>query len=199
VDKGGLKGEMAGRASSGALNSLFDREVSNSRTARSRAGDVVVTRPVPGSAVLHPSTISWRCAPACDGEQELEIYNFREDETVWTGSGSSGLLYDGPALKPGSYLLKVGPGSFSFTVPKKAEREMIDSAKEEAERGVKALKAQGVTDPAALTEVVVAIYWQAGLSSEALYHIDRAIATHPNDEQLQQLRRQYEARAGLAP
>jgi len=185
------------RAGVDVLDELLARRVSTAATGASRGvGDIHLVRPVPGSTVLAPATIAWRCE-GC-GSQEVEIHDLLEGRSLWTGTGTGAVQYEGPALGPGAYSVVLGGRDYAFTVVEPEQRTKAERAVEAAREAAKALVAGGA-DPAAQVSVVASVFLQAGLPSEALYAIDQALEAHPGDAALLQLRETFEARAGLAP
>jgi len=178
----------------GALNDLLTRKVNTSRAGASRAGDnVQLLRPVPGTSVLAPAHIRWSCGDC--GEQEVKVYDFRADEVVWSGKGTDSATYDGPALEPGAYYLQLLKRDFMFTVPPVEEREQLTAALEPVGAAVDALKTEGITDAAILVSLPGTVYMQAGMPTEALYLVDQALESAPEDTGLIELKKTYEERA----
>lgn len=177
----------------GVLNDLFSRELSTDKAGASRAGDLRMVRPVPGGTVLAPQTFGWRCEDACS-EQPIEIYDFREDATVWTATGSGAVEYAGPDLKPGAYSLVVGGREFAFTVAARTTRESAERARAAAMAAARSLPAD---DPASIA-VPATVLLQAGLPSEALWLIDQAITERGESPELLEMRSEFERRAGIA-
>lgn len=191
-----LSVDQAKRANASALAAVLSRDVSFAKAGASRGGEVQLTRPLPGGTVVAPQDIRWSC-DAC-GEQSVEIYAFLEDKTVWTGKGDGMASYAGPPLAAGPYLVRIGSREFSFTVADQATRERVNLARAAADTASEDLKSQGVADAAALVSIPAGVYLRSGLPSEALWLIDDAIAEHPKDAALQELRASYERQAGLA-
>ena len=178
----------------GALNDLLTRKVNTSRAGASRAGDSVqLLRPVPGTVVLAPAHIRWSCADC--GEQEVQVYDFRADEVVWSGRGTDSVAYDGPALEPGAYYLQLLKRDYLFTVPPVEERDQLTAALVPVGAAVETLKTEGVTDAAVLVSLPGTVYMQAGMPTEALYLVDEALEATPEDAGLLELKKSYEERA----
>ncbi len=196
VDLSQLGGDAeAGGEGVGALNNLFTRQISMKRAGASRAaGDIQLVRPVAGSKLFSPRAIRWSCTD-CE-EIELSLYDFQADEVVWTGKGKGEAAYDGPALHPGAYYLTVAGRDHLVTVPPMEERAEVDLAISVVEEAGGSI--DGAT-PAELVALPASVYLQAGMVTEALYAIDAALETHPNDPDLQELRTEYETWAGLQP
>jgi len=185
------------RAGVDVLDELLARRVSTAATGASRGvGDIRLVRPVPGSTVLAPATIAWRCE-GC-GAQEVEIHDLLEDRSIWSGSGTGAVAYGGPALGPGVYSVVLDGRDHAFTVVEPEQRTKAERAVTAAREAATAMAAGGA-DPAAEVSVVASVFLQAGLPSEALYAIDQALEAHPDDASLLQLRETFESRAGLAP
>lgn len=198
VDHGTLAqaGASAG-SDSDMLDELLSRGTSAAPTGATRAvGDLTLARPVPGSQLLALQTIRWDC-DAC-GEQPVEVYSFRADEVLWTGTGAGTVAYGGPALAPGPYAVRVGTEEYSFSVAKADTATQVQSAQRSAENAVTDLQGQGVTDAATLLSVPTAVYLQAGMHTEALYLVDQALAETPGDPGLTALQGTLEERAGVA-
>ncbi|MCO4744360.1 MAG: hypothetical protein KC912_06190 [Proteobacteria bacterium] len=178
----------------GVLNDLFSRELSTDKAGASRAGDLRMVRPVPGGTVLAPQTFGWRCAETC-AEEDVQIYDFREDAVVWTAKGNGTVEYAGPDLGPGAYSLVVAGREFAFTVAPKSTRESAQRARAAAMAAAQSLPKD---DPASVA-VPATVLLQAGLASEALWLIDQALTERGESPELIEMRREFERRAGIAP
>lgn len=177
-------------ASVAVLDELLTRGASTATAGASRGvGDVRVVRPVPGSDGLGPHEIRWECG-GC-GPQEVRVQDLLEDSTLWTGTGDGSVTYDGPALPPGAYAVVLGGRDHVFTVADAPVQEKAREAAKAAEAAAAGL------DDAARAATVASVYLQAGLPTEALYTIDAALAAHPGDPTLTELRATFEARAGV--
>ncbi|MBW2254695.1 MAG: hypothetical protein JRI25_08880 [Deltaproteobacteria bacterium] len=185
------------RAGVDVLDELLARRVSTAATGASRGvGDIRLVRPVPGSTVIAPVSIAWRC-DGCSA-QEVQIHDLLEGRTVWSGTGTDAVQYAGPALGPGAYAVVLDGRDYAFTVVEPEERVRAEQAVGAAREAAKEMVAGGA-DIAAHTSVVASVFLQAGLPTEALYAIDLAVEAHPDDASLAELRATFEARAGLAP
>lgn len=194
VELAGLRpAEAVSKDQVGVLNDLFSRELSTETAGASRAGDVRMVRPVPGGTVLGPQNFAWACNGVC-GEEQVSVYDFREDEVVWTAKGSGSVEYAGPELHPGAYTFMVSGREFAFTVAPPATRDSAEKARAAAMAAARALPAD---DPAAVA-VPATVLYQAGLASEALWLIDQALAKRPENAELQAMRAEFEKRAGIA-
>jgi hypothetical protein len=198
VDHASLKQPLsATRAGVDVLDELLARRVSTAATGASRGvGDIHLVRPVPGSTVIAPIAIAWRCE-GC-GPQKIEVHDLLEGQSVWSGTGTDTVAYAGPALAPGAYSVVLAGRDHAFTVVEADQRARAEQAVGAAREAAKEMAA-GVADAAAQTSVVASVFLQAGLPSEALYTIDAALEAHPDDAALVELREAFEAKAGLAP
>jgi hypothetical protein len=194
VDPAALQAPEESRSEhASALQGLLTRQSSTSRPAASRGGATVsLTRPVAGLPLIELAAVRW----ACDGCGELEVVveDAREETVVWSSRGEGELLYDGPALGPGSYYLRLGGVDHLFRVAPADQAAEVRGA-------LTAADAVGATlpdtDPAARVGVATAVLLHEGLYTDALYLLDRALAEHPEDALLLQLLVDYETRAGL--
>lgn len=166
------------------LADLMERGVSTKSAGATRAGGTTLTRPLAGAKVAQVPTLAWDCA-GC-GEQAVTLTSFLDDQVVWTGTGTDGLAYDGPALEPGPYAVKVGAHEFSFRVTSGDEQAQVQAI----------VAGSGITDPVLAAQVEAGLYAQSGFYSEALWALDAAQATSPSPE-LSALQRELEQRAGL--
>lgn len=183
---------------SGTLDSLLTARITTSRAGASRDGATTahLTRPVPGSRLTALQSVAWRC-DACAAES-VSLYDLQRDVDVWAGSGDGSVIYDGPALQPGAYLLALDGREHAITVVSERDRTELTQLVDAATAASDQLVGVGA-DVAARTSVLAAVYLQAGYPTEALYALDHALAEHPEDAELQALRERYELRAGLAP
>ena len=182
----------------GALNDLLSRKTSTARPAASRGvGDASLLRPVPRTAIIAPTAIAWACDNC--GTQQVQVYDFRADEVVWTGEGDGQVDYSGPELRPGAYYVVIGSRDYPFTVAPAEERARVEGALRALDGAAATLAEQGLDDPASRVALDVAVLLQAEMPTEALYRIDAALAAHPDDAALKAQRATIEARAGLAP
>ncbi len=190
--------EATARHSAAALDSLLVRSVVSSRAGASRgAGDGVhLVRPVPGSKVLEIPYVSFRCGDC--GDENVVLYDFRNDAEVWTAAGTGPIPYSGPELDPGAYLLGLGDRDHAITVVGPEERAEVEALLTAVRAAEQDLVGDGA-DQAASTSLVASVYLQAGYPSEALYVIDAALALSPDDAALRELRDTFELRAGIAP
>lgn len=184
VDPRTLHSPMAG-AAEGALARLLERKVDTARASRGPGG---LLRPVPGAPLVSLGEIRWACAPCAD--TRVTLTPVLVGAPTWTGHGAGRVRYDGPAPWPGDYLLGIGGASYSFSIVEGQAR--VDLA---AAMAVE-IPAE-VHDPAALASIPAAVWFTAGLPTEALYVIDRAVDAAPGDAALLDLLAAYEARAGV--
>ena len=146
--------------------------------------------------MLAPQGFTWHC-DAC-GTQDVAVYDFMADTVAWSGKGDGSLAYAGPELKPGPYLVRIGSREFSFTVADAKAQERVKQARSAADEARQGLEKQGVNDVAALVSIPAGVYLRSGMPSEALWLVDSALAAHPDDAALKDLRADYERQAGLA-
>jgi hypothetical protein len=176
-----------------ALQGLLTRQSSTSRPAASRgAATVALKRPVAGLPLLELGGVRWTC-DGC-GELEVVVEDAREETVVWSSRGEGQLDYDGPALKPGSYYLRLGGVDHLFRVAPADQVEELQGALTAAAAVADTLVD---ADPAARVGITTAALLHEGLYTDALYRLDQALAAHPDDELLLQLLVDYETRAGL--
>ena len=181
------------KASAGGDSDLLASLVSRGSDVRTAgatraAGELSLTRPLVQDKVAGLQDIAWSCADC--GEQALELYSFMDDEVVWTGTGTGTAAYAGPQLSPGPYSLKVGGSEFAFKVlgPQDPALSQARSLTESVVGGLQ---------PDQALEAEIGIYATAGFLSEALWRVDAALVQHPQDAELQALKSELEARAGL--
>ncbi len=176
-----------GKAVSGAgktgsmLDDLLSVQHSQAQAGAHRGG-IQLHRPVPGTDVLAVQDIRWACEKC--GEQEVEIVDFLEGETVWTGKGTGAVTYDGPALTGDSYQIVIGDERFTIYVADAEKKKLLEQATEAAEGSDDAV----ADDAAAALSVKTALYTHVGFPTEALYLVDSAIAKNPGDASLIALR-----------
>lgn len=172
------------------LGDLMERTSSTGSVGATRfVGELTLDRPLQGGVVLQPSVIDWSC-DSC-GQQKVEIIRLLDDESVWTATGTDAVVYDGPKLDPGPYVLEIGGYEFSFKVAKEAEAMAVQSAIGAAKGAVEELEV------AAATSVLTTVYLQANMPAEALRTLDEAVAANPDDEDLKAQKVALEKRLGL--
>lgn len=186
-------------AAPGVLSDLLSRQSSTARPAASRGagGELTLLRPVPWTSLLSPTQIRWRCDDC--GNQEVQIYDFRADEVVWTGEGTTSVGYTGPPLKPGAYYVVIGSRDFPFTVPPAEDQARLQEALGMIERAHAALPAGNLGGEAARIGLEVGVLIAAEMPSEALFRLDAALEKHPDDPDLKKLKVDVETTAGLTP
>lgn len=171
-----------GKAVSGAgkATSLLDDLLSvqhSQASAGAHRGGVVLTRPLAGGDVLGLQEIRWRCG-AC-GEQTVEVVDFLEGETVWSGKGTGSVRYTGPDLAADSYQIAVGGERFTVYRANDGKRANLERAREAAAGPMASLKAEG--DAVGEASVLTGLYVHIGLESDALWMADALAAKHPGD------------------
>ncbi|MCP4920060.1 MAG: hypothetical protein GY913_24425 [Proteobacteria bacterium] len=176
-------GQATGQEPS-VLAGLIERGTSTKQAGATRAGGTTLSRPLQGAKVATVPTFSWSCGDC--GEVAIELASFLDDEVVWISAGTNTVAYDGPALEPGPYAVKVGGQEFSFRVTDSSAQDQVAAI----------VAGAGISDPVLAAEVGAGLYAQAGLLSEALWTLDAARAEHDSDE-LEALTRELEKRAGL--
>ena len=199
IDSASLKvRSSASMATPGVLDELINRQASSARAGATRSGptDLVVSRPLPGTAVVGLHEIRWACT--CD-PQTVSVYDFSTGEVVWTKQASGHVNYDGPALHPGAWSVNLGGHDFMFVVLSADEQKRVESARSVADSAAAKLKASGVSDPASLVALPAGIYAQADLPSDALWLVDQALVAHPGNADLLKLEDDYVKRAGQKP
>ena len=169
-----------------ALSSVMGRQSSTSTVGATRgAGGFSLLRPVEGSALTQLGSIRWQCS-GCE-DQDIELIALETFEPIWSGSGALDLGYDGDPLEPGEYAIKVEDRYLAFTVVTPDEASKVGEAAQQARGLAKDLK---LADQVA---VEAAVWSHAGMSTEALYAVDRALAEHPGDPALEALLHSYQA------
>ncbi|MDP2314253.1 MAG: hypothetical protein Q8P41_15230 [Pseudomonadota bacterium] len=158
---------------------LLQRRTSLASAGASRGAGVVLTRPVPRAPMLALRDIRWRC-DAC-GPQPVAVVDLRADTTVWTGRGEGSVTYDGLALAPGTYVVRVGVEEFALRV----------TPRDEADAAIASAHADQVADPADRAATVAAALLLAGYPTDALTALEGAGLT--------ELVGGYEKLAGVAP
>lgn len=183
---------------SSTLETLLTARTQTSRAGASRSGgsNLHLTRPIPGARVVSIPYIAWSC-DTCPNTQ-VSLYDLRNDVEVWSGAGSGQVVYDGPTLATGAYLLALGDREHAFTVVASEESERLARLVQAASEASDELVGAGA-DVAAQTSIVAAVYLQSGFPSEALYTIDHALVQYPEDDTLKALKASFELRAGLQP
>lgn len=171
-----------GKAVSGAGKdgSMLDELLSvqhSQAVAGAHRGGVELKRPVPGGDLLALKEIRWSCEKC--GEQTVELVDFLEGETVWSGKGTGSVMYDGPALTGDSYQIAVGDERFTVYVAGDGKKQKLAQAKEAA-KGPIAMLEKG-DDKVGATSVLTGLYAHIGLESEALYLVDARMAEHPGE------------------
>lgn len=161
------------------VGALLQKRTSLASAGASRAVGLVLTRPVPRAPALALRDIRWRC-DAC-GPQDVAVLDLRADTTVWTGTGDGSVTYGGPALAPGTYVVRVGTDEFALRVTPPAE----------ADGAVASAHADAVPDPADRAATVAAALLLAGYPTDALAALEAA--------GLSELVAGYEKLAGVAP
>lgn len=194
IDPAALQAPEDGRSDqASALQGLLTRQSSTSRPAASRAAATVsLQRPIAGLPLLELGAVRWTC-DAC-GELEVVVEDAREETVVWSSSGEGELLYDGPALKPGSYYLRLGGVDHLFRVAPADQAAEVQGALTAASAVAATLPD---ADPAARVGIATAALLHEGLYTDALYRLDQALAEQPQDALLLELLADYETRAGL--
>ena len=194
VDPAELQAPDEGRtAQASALQGLLTRQGSTSRPAASRgAGSITLARPVAGLPLLSLGDVRWSC-DGC-GEIDVVVEDAREESVVWSTHGDGLVSYDGPALEPGSYYLRLGGVDHLFRVTAADHAAVVAEALSAADAVAATLPA---ADPAARVGIVAAVLLHEGLITDALYRVDQALRDHPEDPHLEQLLDDFETRAGL--
>lgn len=190
----GTRGDEAPSEGVDVLQELLTREVSTAPVGASRGTVERLVRPVPGSAVLAPADLRWECS-GC-GAVAVKVVDLLSGKVLWSGTGEGRAVYDGPRLEAGPYSVQLQGRDYAFTVVEPERRARIEAAAGMARSAAAGLEG---ADPAARASVEASVYLQAGLPTDALYVVDRALAQRPADPALKALRASLEARAGLAP
>lgn len=106
-----------------SVGDLLSKRTSLAGAGAARAGGLAVTRPVPGAPAFAIGEVRWRCE-AC-GPQDVSLVDLREDTVVWTARGEGTVRYDGPALTPGVYAVRVGAQEVSLRLAPTSERDKL--------------------------------------------------------------------------
>lgn len=105
------------------VGSLLEKRTSLASAGVARGGTVALTRPIPGAPVLALGDIRWSCDHC--GPQTVVLADLHADARLWSGSGEGAVRYDGAALNPGVYGLKIGDAEFSVRVAPRTEADAI--------------------------------------------------------------------------
>lgn len=191
--KGGGAVSGAGKASS-MLDDLLSVQHSQA-TAGAHRGGVALVRPLAGGDVLALREIRWTCV-GC-GEQEVEVIDFLEGETLWTGRGTGSVAYTGPAPTSDSVQIAVGRERFTVYLANDGKRANLAKAEAAAKAPMEALRAEG--DAVGAGSVLAGLYLHIGLASDALWLADGWVAKHPDEPGWAALRSELERRALPSP
>jgi hypothetical protein len=161
------------------VGALLQKRTSLVSAGAARSAGLVLTRPVPRSPALDLRDIRWRC-DAC-GPQDVVLLDLHADTTVWTGHGDGAVRYDGPALAPGTYAVRVGADEFAVRVSPRAD----------ADAAVAGAHPESIPDPGDRAAAVAGTLLLAGYPTDALATLEAA--------GLSDLVRDYERLAGVAP
>ena len=186
VDADGLQAPET-NAAGPALGAILARKVSQARPGASRGPKLL--RPVAGAPLVALGDVRWACAPCTD--TPVTLLSRTAAEPVWSGHGAGSTRYDGQPLWPGEYSLQIGGDSYNFRVVDDAERLGVAAALD--------VTPPPGADPVTLATIPAAIWSQAGMPTEALYLLDRARASYPDDPELLRLTTELESRAGIHP
>jgi hypothetical protein len=146
---------QAPAAQADPVGSLLEKRTSLASAGASRGGTVKLLRPIPGAPVLELHEVRWACG--C-GPQDVVVHDLRADTPLWTTNGEEGARYDGPALAPGTYLVRIGGFEQAFRV----------AARTEADAALVAARAETVTDPADRAAITAGALLLAGYPTDAL-------------------------------
>jgi len=181
---------VSGMGKSGSmLDELLAVQHSQAKAGAHRGG-VAMMRPVPGGDVLALQEIRWTCEDC--GEQKVEVVDFLEGTTVWSGAGTGSVVYDGPTLKGVSYQIAVGDERFTIYIAGDEKREKLDKVKAAMKQPIEMLEASN--DVVGSYSVFTEIYTHIGLETDALYMVDERLATEPGNEGYVAIRDQLEQR-----
>jgi hypothetical protein len=142
------------------VGSLLSNRTSLASAGAARAAGLTLTRPVPNTPAYAIADVRWVC-DGC-GPQPVEVRDLRADTSVWTGKGDGAVRYDGPALAPGVYLVRVGGNEFSVRVsPADEEQALLGGL-------------QGIPDPADRAASEAGALLLAGHPTDALARLEAA-------------------------
>ena len=190
--KDGLSG---GGAVSGAgkhtslLDEVLAVQHSQARAGAHRGG-IQLLRPVPGGDVLALQEIRWKC-DGC-GPMSVEVVDFLEGTTLWSGKGEGLVAYDGPPLTGDGVQIAVGDERFTVYRADDAKRKNLERVQAAAVAPMQSLEAS--KDEVGSTSVLAGLYVHIGLETEALYLADAAVRAHPDEAGFVQLRDGLEQR-----
>jgi len=159
VDPAGLR--VQGSASD-AVAGLLEKRTSLATAGASRGGTLTVVRPVPQAPVLALGEIRWTCQ-AC-GTQDVSLVDLRADSTLWTARGEGSVTYGGPALRPGTYVVRVGTTESALRVPARTEADAL----------VAAAHLDAIADPTDRAAALGGTYLLAGYPTDALAVLEGA-------------------------
>ena len=162
-----------------AVGSALDKHTSLASVGAARAGGLVVTRPVAGYPLLSLHQIRWRC-DAC-GVQQVAVIDLHADAAIRTATGEGAVRYDGPALAPGTYAVRVGEVEAAFRVVPAGEAEAL----------LTAAHLDAIADPRDRAAATAGTLLVAGYPTDALDTLDAA--------GLADLAQGYERALGLSP
>jgi hypothetical protein len=191
----GSAGEAKGNEQS-SLASLLQKDTYTARVGATRGGvGTVLLRPAPDSTLVQLRSIQWHSE---GGPMTVEIHEMMTlFESVWSGTGTGRVVYDGGPLEPGEYAVHLDGKYLPFVVASAKEKAASAAALAEVSTHATALEKSGVSDRAALLSLPAAIYMQARMPTEALYLVDAALEQKPQDPGLLKLRTDLEKKAGV--
>ena len=165
------------------------REHTTVSTSMRGAGGFSLRRPIESTAMVMLREIRWRCGE-CD-PLTVEVLGLPGAESLWTGTGTGAVSYDGPTLVPGTYGVRANDQIYAFVIAPAATQQEVAAAADQARALARELPLPE------RTSVEAGVWGYLGMPTEALSVIDRALAQTPNSTELQALRRSYESAAGL--
>jgi len=169
------------------LAALLARKSTSHASGATRGRDgtkPALVRPIEGTRIARLSEIRWTC-DSC-GPQQVVV---RDPETwapLWSGRAEGSLVYEGPSLAAGEYLLEFGDLYFKLKVAKDGEFASVQRAVEEALEGTDGLSL------AEKTSIEAAVWDLGGFPTQALARIETARDLSPDDPVLRALLQSYE-------
>ena len=168
-----------------ALANVLSRQSSTNSVGATRGGgNFTLLRPIEGTSLVTLSKIQWKC-DSCE-KKDIEVINLLTFDSLWSGSGSLQMKYEGDPLMAGDYAIKVDDNYLAFKIVDPTESAVITEAAIQAKRLASDLS---MVDQVA---VEAAIWSHAGMPTEALYVVDQALLTQPQNAELQQLLHSYQ-------
>ena len=168
-----------------SLTKLLSKKSSISNVGATRSGSQFsLQRPLTVGSLIALQKIAWSCNNC--GEQSVAVVHMESFETLWSTKATGVVSYDGPDLKPGEYALQINDQYLSFRVADSEEQTLV----QESLMAVKESSASlSLIDR---VSIEVALWNQADMPTEALYHLDEHLRNDPKNIDLKQLIENYQ-------